>query len=228
MSKCEMFDNYKKQEWLDEIVDVDDRGNVVYERDENGDVVYLTDHFGRPLHNPFTGEPIPKVKLLQEGTRITARRMEHFEKHLCSLYGWKNVAFDSIEYLMIMMEIQSQVEGGQGTFFDDIGNLTKNMVHDDVYTTLSHGADEGDKVLKVADSRLFEVGETLHLYDDEKYTTGVIERKPNNTQIELSDGVGVALKKDAFVSRSSAVVDREEKRLVPREWVTYDISSEVV
>lgn len=224
---CEIFDSYDMQEWLDEIVDVDERGNVVYERDDSGNIIYLTDHFGRIMQNPFTGEPIPKAKLLQIGTRVTARRMTHIEKHICSLYGWKDAMMSSIEYIMIMLEIQGSVEGGQGSFFDDIDEMRKGIVEDDYYTLLTTALDSDATVLSVLDSTKFLVGETIYIYDDEKQEKQVVVGKPNNTQITVNK-LKNDYKKDAYISHSSAVIDRKLKQFTAREWATYDVFSEVV
>ena len=218
MKECELINEYTMQEWLDEILSID----------EQGDIVQLTDHVGRPLFNPYTGEPLPKPIFLQEGTRITAERMNHIEKHICSLYGWKDMHASAIEYIMIILELEGQVEGGQGTFFDAISDLTpKNIALDMTKTTIVGKLVVGATDLNVASSKGFAIGDEINIYDSEKYEANKIVSVVDETTIKVSETVN-AYADGAFVTRSTVEIDRINKKFAPVAFEEFNVTSKVI
>lgn len=226
--ECELINEYTMQEWLDEILSIDEQGNIEYEHDEQGNIVQLTDHVGRPLFNPYTGEPLPKPIFLQEGTRITAERMNHLEKHICSLYGWKDMHASAIEYIMIILELEGQVEGGQGTFFDAISDLTpKNIALDTTKTTVVGELTTGATDIKVVSTEGFSVGDEIHIYDSEKYESNKVVAVTDETTLKVSETVNNYVD-GAFVTRSTVKIDRQNKKFATVAFEEFNVTSKVV
>ena len=226
--ECELINEYTMQEWLDEILSIDEQGNIEYERDEQGNIVQLTDHVGRPLFNPYTGEPLPKPIFLQEGTRITAERMNHLEKHICSLYGWKDMHASAIEYIMIILELEGQVEGGQGTFFDAISDLTpKNIALDMTKTTVVGELTTGATDIKVVSTKGFSIGDEIHIYDSEKYEANKVVAVTDETTLKVSETVN-NYADGAFVTRSTVKIDRQNKKFVTVAFEEFNVTSKVL
>jgi len=226
--ECELINEYTMQEWLDEILSIDEKGEIEYERDEQGSIVQLTDHVGRPLFNPYTGDPIPKPIFLQEGTRITAERMNHLEKHICSLYGWKDVHASAIEYIMIILELEGQVEGGQGTFFDAISDLTpKNIALDTTKTTVVGKLTTGATDVKVASTKGFSIGDEIHIYDSEKYEANKIVAATDETTLKVSETIN-SYADGAFVTRSTVKIDRQNKKFATVAFEEFNVTSKVL
>lgn len=229
MSKeCELINEYTMQEWLDEILSIDEQGNIEYEHDEQGNIVQLTDHVGRPLFNPYTGEPLPKPIFLQEGTRITAERMNHIEKHICSLYGWKDMHASAIEYIMIILELEGQVEGGQGTFFDAISDLTpKGIALDTTKTTVVGKLTAGATDIKVVSTKGFSIGDEIHIYDSEKYEANKVVAVTDETTLKVSETIN-GYADGAFVTRSTVKIDRQNKKFATVAYEEFNVTSRVV
>lgn len=221
---CELYDEYEKQEWLDEILSVDEEGNIEYERDENGELVQLTDHFGRPLYDKYTGRPIPKPVFIQEGTRITAERMNYIEEHLCSLYGWKDIHESALEYIMIVLELEGSVSGGQGNFFDAISDLTpKNIALDEFKTELTKGVDKGAAVLTVEGVGSLKVGDEINIYDDKNFETTIVNKAEGNT-LTVSE-LKNSYEAGAFVTRSTVITDRKNKKYKRVPFTVYNVTA---
>lgn len=226
--ECELINEYTMQEWLDEILSIDEQGEIEYERDENGEIVQLTDHVGRPLFNPYTGEPLPKPIFLQEGTRITAERMNHLEKHICSLYGWKDIHSSAIEYIMIILELEGQVEGGQGTFFDAISDLTpKNIALDTTKTTVVGKLTTGATDIKVVSTKGFSIGDEIHIYDSEKYESNKVVAVTDETTLKVSETAN-NYADGAFVTRSTVKIDRQNKKFATVAFEEFNVTSKVL
>jgi len=227
MTDCTLYDDYQKQEWLDEILSVDENGEIEYERDKNGELVQLTDHFGRPLFNKYTGEPIPKPVFLQEGTRITAERMNYIEEHLCSLYGWKEVHESALEYIMIVLELEGSVSGGQGTFFDAISDLTPKGISVDKYSDeLQKGISVGATVLEVESIGSLKVGDELNVYDDTNFETVTVQKAEGNT-ITVTETTN-AYEAGSYVKRSTVTTDRKNKKYQAQAFTVYNVTSRVM
>lgn len=227
MNDCTLYDDYQKQEWLDEILSVDENGDIEYERDENGELVQLTDHFGRPLFNKYTGDPIPKPVFLQEGTRITAERMNYIEEHLCSLYGWKDIHDNTLEYIMIVLELEGAISGGQGTFFDAISDLTPKGIHVDNYSaSLKSGVIAGATILSVDKTEGIKVGDEVNIYDSENFET--VKVLSADGEILTVSELTYAYEAGAYVKRSTVKTDRENKKYVVQSYTVYDVSSRVL
>lgn len=227
MNDCTLYDEYQKQEWLDEILSVDENGDIEYERDENGELVQLTDHFGRPLFNKYTGDPIPKPVFLQEGTRITAERMNYIEEHLCSLYGWKNIHESALEYIMIVLELEGSISGGQGTFFDAISELTpKGIEVDDFSAELTSATKAGATVLPVDNVGSLKVGDELNIYDDKNFESTKVQ-SVGDSSITVTTLTN-AYQAGTYVKRSTVTTDRKNKQYKAVPFTVYDVTSRVV
>ena len=224
---CELINEYTMQEWLDEIISIDEYGEVEWERDEDGNIVQLTDHFGRPLNDPYTGKPIPKPVFIQEGTRITAERMNHIEKHLCSLYGWKSVHENALEYIMIVLELEGSISGGQGTFFDAISDLTpKGIALDKYHAELTKGANKGATELSVTNVGELKVGDEINIYDDKQFESVAVASAEGNV-IKVS-AIENTYDAGAYVVRSTVSVDRKNKKYTTDAFTVYDVASRVM
>ena len=109
---------YVPFKWLDEIIEMDENGNIVYERDDEGNVVYLKDHLGRYILDPFTNKPLPKPKYSQEGTTHSAARENHQEQGI----DMAHKRLESHENRMLRLEINAEIDGkapgNSGTFAD--------------------------------------------------------------------------------------------------------------
>lgn len=196
--------SYIPTKWRDHIVDP-----TQYEKDKDGNIII----------DEYTGKPKPKV--IQEGTRFAAQRMNNIEDGIVEAHGGIDNLKAENDRLKIEIEMLGRVKENNGSFFDplDGGNRKALALLKDsavVQTALSVGA----TTIKT-DKEPFVVGETVTLYDDEK-------QEDIKVSSLVSGGFTVpptknAYKKGALVARSNSVLSGN--KLLPGVWGSYSISA---
>lgn len=227
MAKCDVINTYQPFRWLDDIVMVDPDGSIVYERDDEGNLVQMTNHMGVPMVNPYTGEPIWKVKMLQDGTRFTAERMNQLEQAICSLFAHKDLQAEAIEYIMIILDIEGTVQGGQGNFFDSFDSLTpKDMTWDKRKMIATRPIESEEVITQVDDTSSFKIGDNVFVYDDTNFEKVAVKEVISKTEIKL--GQSKVYKKGAFITRSTMLPNRVDSKFDMDSWDTYSTTYTVV
>lgn len=207
--------------WLDEIIEIDDQGRVIYETDEQGNILYMTDDYGNIILHPITNNPIPKPKLLQIGTRHSASRENNQEDGI--LMAHKIIG--QLINRMIRVETQLEIDGrvdpdNKGTFFDNFINAPDKLIRLLTSATLTESRSAGTTVLNVDSANGFTVGMEVTIYDGANSEDVIITSVTAST-ITVSPLVN-SYTRGAIVTRTTA--DIVNGQLINGSWDTYSVS----
>lgn len=145
--------NYNPTTWEDEIIDIGDDGAPIPRLNESGQII--TDIFGNT-----------EWETIQEGTRITAERMNNIEKGILNSHKWLVVTENAMKRLQLQLEMTDRVPSGNGTFFDDFsGEPNTRFIKDNARTDLKEAIEAGATVLKVASVTGFKELTEITIFD---------------------------------------------------------------
>ncbi|PID16884.1 hypothetical protein CSV63_03055 [Sporosarcina sp. P34] len=199
---------YVPTKWRDHIVDP-----TQSEKDKDGNVII----------DEYTGKPKPKV--IQEGTRFAAQRMNNIEDGILGAHSGIDRLKSENDRLKIEIEMLGRVKDNNGTFFDALdGESAKALTRLTASAVSQFALNAGETTIKL-DKVPFKVGEVLTIYDD--------ERQEDVTIVSVSEtGITVAAlvnsyKKGAGVARSNSILSNT--KLSIGNWGSYSINvAEVV
>lgn len=184
--------NYDPTIWEDEIVDIGDDGRPIAKMDENGNII--TDIFGNT-----------EWQTIEEGTRITAERMNNIEKGILNSHKWLVVTDNAIKRLQLQLEMTDRVPSSSGAFFDDFsGEPNTRFVKDNTRTDLKEAIEAGGTVLKVASVTGFKELTEITIFDGTNMEhVQIASINAETKEITLLNGLTSAYVKGAKVCRSS-------------------------
>lgn len=184
--------NYDPTIWEDEIVDIGDDGRPIAKMDENGNII--TDIFGNT-----------EWQTIEEGTRITAERMNNIEKGILNSHKWLVVTDNAIKRLQLQLEMTDRVPSSSGAFFDDFsGEPNTRFVKDNTRTDLTEAVNAGATVLKVASVTGFKELTEITIFDGTNMEhVQIASINAETKEITLLNGLTSAYVKGAKVCRSS-------------------------
>lgn len=185
--------NYDPTIWEDEIVDIGDDGRPIAKMDENGNII--TDIFGNT-----------EWQTIEEGTRITAERMNNIEKGILNSHKWLVVTDNTIKRLQLQLEMTDRVPSSSGAFFDDFsGEPNTRFVKDNTRTDLTEAVEAGTTVLKAASVTGFKELTEITIFDGTNMEhVQIASINAETKEITLLNGLTSAYVKGAKVCRSSA------------------------
>lgn len=184
--------NYDPTIWEDEIVDIGDDGRPIAKMDENGNII--TDIFGNT-----------EWQTIEEGTRITAERMNNIEKGILNSHKWLVVTDNAIKRLQLQLEMTDRVPSSSGAFFDDFsGEPNTRFVKDNTRTDLTEAVNAGATVLKAASVTGFKALQEITIFDGTNMEhVQIASINAETKEITLLNGLTSAYVKGAKVCRSS-------------------------
>ena len=184
--------NYDPTIWEDEIVDIGDDGRPIAKMDENGNII--TDIFGNT-----------EWQTIEEGTRITAERMNNIEKGILNSHKWLVVTDNTIKRLQLQLEMTDRVPSSSGAFFDDFsGEPNTRFVKDNTRTDLTEAVEAGTTVLKAASVTGFKELTEITIFDGTNMEhVQIASINAETKEITLLNGLTSAYVKGAKVCRSS-------------------------
>lgn len=145
--------NYDPTIWEDEIVDIGGDGRPIAKTDENGNII--TDIFGNT-----------EWQTIEEGTRITAERMNNIEKGILNSHKWLVVTENAMKRLQLQLEMTDRAPQNSGAFFDDFsGEPNTRFVKDNTRTDVTEAIEAGGTVLKVASVTGFKELTEITIFD---------------------------------------------------------------
>lgn len=184
--------NYDPTIWEDEIVDIGDDGRPIAKMDENGNII--TDIFGNT-----------EWQTIEEGTRITAERMNNIEKGILNSHKWLVVTDNTIKRLQLQLEMTDRVPSSSGAFFDDFsGEPNTRFVKDNTRTDLTEAVEAGTTVLKAASVTGFKELTEITIFDGTNMEhVQIASINAETKEITLLNGLTSAYVKGTKVCRSS-------------------------
>ncbi|ARK23321.1 hypothetical protein SporoP37_00520 [Sporosarcina sp. P37] len=199
---------YVPTKWRDHIVDP-----TQSEKDKDGNIII----------DEYTGKPKPKV--IQEGTRFAAQRMNNIEDGIVGVHSGIDRLKSENDRLKIEIEMLGRVKENNGTFFDPLdGESAKALTILTESAIVQLAISAGETTIKL-DKVPFKVGEVLTIFDDEKQED-VTVTSVSESDITVADLVN-SYKKGAGVVRSNSVLSN--KKLSVGNWGSYSVDiTEVV
>lgn len=198
---------YVPTKWRDHIVDP-----TQSEKDKDGNIII----------DEYTGKTKPKV--IQEGTRFAAQRMNNIEDGIVGAHSGIYRLKSENDRLKIEIEMLGRVKDNNGTFFDPLDGGSAKALTRLTATAVSQVAlNVGGTTIKL-DKVPFKVGEILTIFDDEKQEDVKIV-SVSETGITVAALVN-SYKKGAGVARSNSILSNT--KLSVGNWVSYSINAEVV
>lgn len=199
---------YVPTKWRDHIVDP-----TQSEKDKDGNIII----------DEYTGKPKPKV--IQEGTRFAAQRMNNIEDGILGAHNGIDRSKSEIDRLKIEIEMLGRVKDNNGTFFDPLdGESAKALTRLTESAIVQLALSAGETTIKL-DKVPFKVGEVLTIYDDEKQEDVTVD-SVSETGITVAAHVN-SYKKGAGVARSNSILSNT--KLSVGNWGSYSIEiAEVV
>ena len=184
--------NYDPTIWEDEIVDIGGDGRPIAKTDENGNII--TDIFGNT-----------EWQTIEEGTRITAERMNNIEKGILNSHKWLVVTENAMKRLQLQLEMTDRAPQNSGAFFDDFsGEPNTRFVKDNTRTDLKEAIEAGGTVLKVASVTGFKELTEITIFDGTNMEHAQIASIDANARtITLLAGLAYDYVKGAKVCRSA-------------------------
>lgn len=184
--------NYNPTTWEDEIIDIGDDGAPIPRLNESGQII--TDIFGNT-----------EWETIQEGTRITAERMNNIEKGILNSHKWLVVTENAMKRLQLQLEMTDRVPSSSGAFFDDFsGEPNTRFVKDNTRTDLTEAVEAGTTVLKAASVTGFKELTEITIFDGTNMEhVQIASINAETKEITLLNGLTSAYVKGAKVCRSS-------------------------
>lgn len=202
------INEYEKNEWLDHIVDPTE-----YERDSNDNVIM----------DPITNKPKPKV--IQEGTRFTAKRANHIEEGIFNAYELLIDQDREIQRLRTQMEIDGRVPSNSGAFFDSLdGSLPNKMQLLSKEVDVISPVSAGGKVLPVNDAGLFSTFTEVTIYDGTNHEANMITSVDTEAKTISVQALANNYVKGARIAQSNIEMNTEDRAMNISSWGTYTIS----
>ncbi|WP_060210303.1 hypothetical protein [Sporosarcina koreensis] len=206
--------------WLDRIVELDEFGNVVYEKDAEGKIVYESDQFGNLILHPITKDPIPKPKLIQDGTRHSAGRENHQEQGIAKSHERLDGHDNELLRIKIQLELDGKAPGNSGTFADTFDGEPNKLVRQTARAVLTAPRSAGTTVLNVDKTDGFKAFTEVTIYDGTNSEDVLI------TDVTASTITVQSLQNDyvkgAIIARSNAEI--KDGRMGQGSWGTYSVS----
>lgn len=214
---------YVPRLWLDQIIELDQNDNVIYEKDDQGNVVYWKDAHGNYVLDPVTMKPIPKPKLLQEGTMHMATYENHQEQGIAKSHERLDGHDKDILRIKVQMELDGRAPGNSGAFIDTFEGEPNKLVRQSAVADITTAVTAGATVLSVDNMTDFAEFTQVTVYDgtnSEDVLITAIGADTITVQALVNDYV-----KGARIARSNAKIDGQ---LSNGDWGTYTVSAEVV
>lgn len=213
---------YVPFKWLDQIIELNEFGEVVYEYDDSGKPIYLTDHFGNYILDPITNKPLQKPRYLQIGTKHSAFRENYQEEGIAKSHERLNGHEDEIMRMKIQLELNDKSPGNSGVFADTFdGEPESNKIIRLTATTdIIQAVSAGTTELPVDSVAGFIPFTEVTVYDGENSEDVLITA--------IGDGVITVQAlvydyvKGARVARSTASI--KDGQMVNGDWGTYSVS----
>ncbi|PID03591.1 hypothetical protein CSV67_02815 [Sporosarcina sp. P2] len=214
---------YVPFQWLDQIVEQDELGNVIYEKDPDGKIIYLTDRFGNYILDPITNKPLPKPRLLQVGTKHSAKRENHQEQGIAKSHERLDKHANDILRLQINQELDGKAPGNSGTFVDAFDGEPNKLIRQTAKAVLTVPRSAGTTVLNVDNVDGFIKFTDVTIYDDTNSEDTLITDVTAST-ITVQPLVNNYVK-GAVIARSNAAI--KNSRMGRGAWGTYSVEEVV-
>ena len=211
---------YNAFSWKDQIVEVDEFGQVVYETDEQGNLVYWKDNLGNFVLDPVTKQPIPKPRLLQEGTRHTAARENNQEQGIAKSHERLDGHDNEIMRMRIQLELDGRAPGNSGTFADTFDGEPNKLIRQTAVAVLTAPRATGTTVLNVDTTDGFKPFTEVTVYDGTN-TEDVLITDVTASTITVQPLVNDYVK-GARIGRSNAKI--ADGQMTRGDWGTYGVT----
>ncbi|RNB91986.1 hypothetical protein EDM56_04330 [Brevibacillus fluminis] len=181
-------------------------------------MTYAKTNWQDRLFIPDTGE------VLQEGTKVTAARMNNIEEGIFVMHSQFDQLQRQILRLQAYSDANNRVVGNNGTFVDTFDGMKDvNLKLDMTRTTLvSHTS----TVLTVENTVGFIVGQEITIASLTAYENRVINAI-NGKTITLTSGLTGTYPAGAIVARSTVEIDTTNKKMKRGSYKTYDVTISV-
>lgn len=212
---------YNPTDWLDQIIMLDEYGRVVYETDDAGNIVYWEDPHGNLVLDPITREPVPKPRLLQEGTRHSAARENNQEEGILKSHERLDAHDKDLLYLRVQMELDGRAPGNSGVFSDTLDDSVPNkMTRLTAMADIISAVEAGATVLPVDNTTGFFAFTEVTVYDGTN-TEDVLITAIGDGTITVQ-ALANSYVKGAGVARSTARI--ADGQMGNGSWGTYTVS----
>lgn len=210
---------YVPRLWLDQIIELDENNNTVYEKDKEGNLVYWKDQHGNYVLDPITMKPIPKPKFLQEGTKHKAKYENHQEQGIAMAHQRLNGHDNRILHLEINSETEGKAPGNAGSFSDSFEGEPTRIKRETASAVITTPVAAGTTVLPVDSVTGFVAFTQVTVYDGTNSEDVLITAVGTNTI--TVQALTKAYVKGAVIARSTArIVDGQ---MVNGTWGTYSV-----
>lgn len=211
---------YVPRLWLDQIIELDENNNTVYERDKEGNLVYWKDRHGNYVLDPITMKPIPKPKFLQEGTKHKAEYENHQEQGIAMAHERLDRHDKRISRIETQLEIDGRVDpDNKGTFFDNFVDAPNKLIRQTASAVITTPVAAGTTVLPVDNVSGFVAFTQVTVYDGTNSEDVLITAIGTNTI--TVQALAKSYVKGAVIARSTArIVDGQ---MVNGSWGTYSV-----
>lgn len=214
---------YVPTRWVNEIIECDEFGNVIYEKDEQSRIVYRRDSLGNLILDPVTNQPIPKPKLLQEGTRHSAGRDNNQEEGIAKSHERLDKHDNDILRLQVQQDLDGKAPGNAGSFSDMFDGDPSKIKRETAKAVLTESRAAGTTVLNVDSAAGFKQFTEVTIYDGMNMEDTLVTAVTDST-ITVQPLLN-AYVKGAFVGRSTG--DIVGGTMVSGDWGTYSVKEVV-
>ncbi|MEK5070493.1 hypothetical protein [Sporosarcina sp. FSL K6-1508] len=211
---------YVPTKWLNDIIECDEFGRPIPERDEQGNIVYETDLNGIIVLHPITKDPIPKYRRLQHGTGHSAARDNNQEQGIAIAHQ----RLDDTDNWRLKKDIRDEIAdkspGNAGSFADSFDDDPTRIKRETAVAVLTASRAAGTTVLNVDTTDGFKPFTEVTVYDGTNSEDVLITDVTASTitvQPLVNDYV-----KGARIARSNARIS--DGQMVNGDWGTYSVS----
>ncbi|MFC4403331.1 hypothetical protein [Gracilibacillus xinjiangensis] len=164
--------------------------------------------------DPTNGE------VLQEGTRYTAARANHFEKGIYDAHEKNDEQDNQIRRIQALLEIDGRVPGNSGAFYDLLEGSFSRAIRQTNTAILLNSITAGATQIDVDDGLAFEDNTQVTIYDNENIEDVIVSSVDGDT-LSVQPLVN-SYKKGARIERSNVKVGNG--LMTFGTWGTYTIS----
>lgn len=160
-------------------------------------------------------------RIIQQGTRFTARRANNIEEGIYDLYNRTGMTTDELIRVKAEMEMLGRAPINNGSFLDVLdGTDSRNMVPQDEKAVVQAALTSGLTTIQL-DTNPFLIGTVVTIYDDTNQEDVKITGK-NGASITVTP-VTKSYKKGANIARSNAVIIGKEMTF--GTWGTFTVTA---
>lgn len=204
--------DYTLLHWRDRIWKIGPDGMLIPKRDENGDI----------LLNPLSGQP--KYKTIEDGTRVTAKRLNHMDEGIYNAHEFIVELARLIRRMQIQMELDGRVPSNSGSFADTFDGTATRLAlltaSTDVITPVTAGS---DVEISVASTEDFTPMTYATIYDADSYEHVLITAVDTDANTITVQTLTSDYTKGAKIARSTAGIDTDNQTMVVAPFVTYQV-----